>query len=200
MHELDMAHVERVLEVLKRVARAEVRIDLDEAHRSIELRIARKLRRVAVAEIREDQPQIVARRVRANGDFIAKRGPFGRLFETRAVGAETPAVVKAAQRVAVDPTGGELGAAMRTTRVDHDRSAARATIQREILTHDAQRRRLSRRKIRAVKHRLPKTAQVPAAERIAPAADFRMRVHRRPFTDRHRLDRIREGHVKRNER
>jgi hypothetical protein len=166
MDELDVTHVERVFQILKIVASPVIRIHLDETGRMIELRIARKLRRGAGTEIGEDQTEVIARRIGADRDFSAKCRAFGGLLETCAVGAEAPAVIEAANRLAVDPAGRELRAAMRTARIDQDRCAGRAAIEREIRFHDAQRRGGAGREIGAVKHRLPEAAQVAAFRRV----------------------------------
>ena len=123
VHEADMAHVERVLEILEVVAIAAVGIDLDHAVEMLELGMARELRRLAFAEEGEDQPEIFAHRVGRDRDLVAEGVLLGRLLEAAPVGRELPAVIEAAQRVALDPAGRELRAAVRATRIDQMRLA-----------------------------------------------------------------------------
>jgi hypothetical protein len=78
-------------------------------------------------------------------------------------------VIEAAQSIALDPTGGELHAAMRAARLHQKYFAGLAAIEREILAHDAQRHRAAGFQIDAVIDRLPEPPQIAARGRAGRA-------------------------------
>jgi hypothetical protein len=76
--------------------------------------------------------------------FLANGFSSGRLFDALPGAVKAPAVIHAADRVAFDPAGRELRAAMRAAEIDEMRRAALAAVKREALAHDLDRLGLSR--------------------------------------------------------
>src|SRR6185437_7064203 len=100
-------------------------------------RIGREGRLRALAEIPEDEPHRLARRIGADAHLAGEPRLFGGLLVALAGAVEFPAVIDAAYVVTFDPAEMHLRAAMRATIVDDLRGAALAAIDREILAHDA---------------------------------------------------------------
>ena len=163
MHEADMAHVERVLDVLEVVAIATVGVDLDHAVEMLELGIARELRRRAFAQEREDEAEVFAHRIGRDRDLVAEAVLLGRLLEA--------AVIEAAQRITLDPAGRKLGAAVGAAGIDQVRAARLAAIERELLAHDADGDGAALGEVDRVIDRLPELAQVPAGRRAGAGMD-----------------------------
>src|SRR5579863_7108279 len=132
MRESDMHGVALVFHIVEIVAVAAVALGFEHAL-VLEIAIARERRRLAFAEIGEDQTEIFARRVRADTDRIREPLALRRRLDAASVGAVFPAVIKAAQRIALDPAGREQRAAMRAVRRQDLRRAAFAAIEGEIL-------------------------------------------------------------------
>src|SRR5215475_3450639 len=108
-----MTHVQRVLEILKVITLPKVRIYLDEAIEIFELRITGKLRWLPVTQECENEPQILARWKTPYIDLVTESILLWRLLDAPAIPGKFPAVIKATQFIAFDPTGRELRSAMR---------------------------------------------------------------------------------------
>ena len=162
VHEADVAHVERVLEILEVVAIAAIGIDLDHAVEMLELGLQRELGRRAGAEEGEDQAEVLTQRIGGERDLVAEGVFFRRLLDAGAGAVELPAVIEAAQRIALDPAGRQARAAMRAARVDEMRRSGPAAVEREVFAHDADGDGASRLQVDRVIDRLPELAQVTA--------------------------------------
>src|SRR5581483_9243165 len=119
---------------------------------------------VALAEIGEDEAQILLDRVALDADALAERLWLPRLLGALAVRAEHPAVVAAADRLALHPADRELGTAVGTAEVHQVRCAGLATVEGEVLAHDADRLRLADVKLASEIDREPERAQVAAGQ------------------------------------
>src|SRR5439155_25003481 len=104
---LEVARIQEVLEVVEEVRRPHVGVRVGEDPFLLEGRHARERRRLALAEVREDQAERLARRVGAERDLLAKRFRLGRLLDALPVIAELPAVIEATDTLALDGTRGE---------------------------------------------------------------------------------------------
>ena len=71
----DVAHVERIVDVLKIVAASQIRIDLEQPGKPLELRIGRKLRCLAIAEKGEDQSEVLSHRPGSDRYPVAEARP-----------------------------------------------------------------------------------------------------------------------------
>src|SRR5437773_1465836 len=79
-----------------------------------------------------------------------------------------PAVIEAADGVALDPAGGKLCPAVDAARVEEVDAAFGPPIQRVVDIHDPDRLRLARGKVGRVVHRLPEAPHVLAGEGARP--------------------------------
>src|SRR5262249_41950280 len=127
VHKRDMHLVHRVLEALQPVARHELRLVLDEP---LDLRrwIGREGGRRALAEIGEDEPQMSPRRIAADPHLAGEPRFLGRLLDALPAALEFPAVIDAADVVALDPAQMHLRAAMRAAVIDDLRMPGLAAI------------------------------------------------------------------------
>ena len=130
--------VHRVLEALQPVARHELGLVLDQPFAE-RRRVGRKGRRRPLAEIGEDDAEMLARRIGPDLDLAGEPGLLGRLLDALPGAVEFPAMIDAADIVALDPAQMHLRAAMRAAIGDHLRLAGCAAIKREILAHHADR-------------------------------------------------------------
>src|SRR5581483_10544671 len=119
-------------EVLEEVALPQVRGEGADAF-LLEGGVARQLRRLAIAEIDEDQPEILLHRVGPDPDAAAEGLRLGRLLGALAGGVVLPAVVEAPDLFTLHPAGAELRAAMRAAEGDGVDLAALAPVEREVL-------------------------------------------------------------------
>src|SRR6185503_11555160 len=91
-----------------------------------EAHITGKLRRLAVAQIGEDQPDVVAGRVRLGLDLGAEIRPLGRLVGALTGAVVFPPVIETAKLFAFHASKPQWHRTMRTTRADNVGLAARA--------------------------------------------------------------------------
>src|SRR4051794_16772715 len=121
---------------------------------------------LALAHVDPDQSQVLLGGVTPNSDARAERLWLGRLLDALAVSIVGPAMIEAAQVVALHPAGTELGATVGTTEGDGEGLPAFATVEREVLVQDAQRLRAPDRKLLRSRYGMPEAPQVAAGERI----------------------------------
>ena len=165
MGERQVRDVARVVEPVEIVARPELRCAEFEHALPFEVREAAQRRRLAVAEIREDQAEILLRRIRTQNDFARESRIFAGLFQARAVGAELPTVIAAADRVALHPAGRELRRAVRARKLGDAHRAGAAAVHGQLLVQDAHRIGPFSRDVLRPRYRVPKRPQVAAGER-----------------------------------
>src|SRR6266545_4479368 len=82
----------------------------------LEVRITRQRRRLALAEIDEDETQIFTSGITPNANFFRKRFIFRELLDTLAGAVEFPAVKAATNAVVLDPPGRKLRSSVWTTK------------------------------------------------------------------------------------
>src|SRR5580704_10122754 len=137
MSEGDVHLVHAVLKTLQVIAGHMLDVpDLDQALARA-VRKMRKRRRLAGAEIAEDEAQIFAGRIGAQLHLAGIARFLGRLIDALAAAVEFPAVIDATDAVLFDPAEMQRRAAMRTMVIDDLRLAGMAAIERKILAHDA---------------------------------------------------------------
>src|SRR5262249_54966427 len=134
----------------------------------LELGVAGKLGWFAFAAIREDQPQILPRRIAADADLLAEGLRLCWLLDASAVGRVSPPVIQAPDVVAAHPASAELRASVRAAEVDDLGGATLATVEGELLVHDGDRLGPSGRQVGRDVNRLPEPAQVTAGEGARP--------------------------------
>src|SRR5215813_4020481 len=103
---------------------------------------------------------MLAHRPGADRHPVAEPRLVGRLLGAAPVALELPAVIEAAQRVALDAPSGELRAAVWTACLDQMRLAAVAAIKRVALAHNPQRDRTAARQVGGVIDRIPERPQI----------------------------------------
>src|SRR5580692_5173532 len=134
---MDLVHA--VLKALQIIAGHMLDVpDLDQAFARA-VRKMRKRRRLAGAEIAEDEAQIFARRIGAQLHLAGKARFLGRLIDALAGAIELPAMIDAADGIFLDPAEMQRRAAMRAMVVDDLCNPRMAAIERKILAHDADR-------------------------------------------------------------
>ncbi len=168
MDEMDVRFVEVVLDALEVVARHQVAVDRDVAVRLLDLGIAREGRRLAIAEIGEDEAHVLAQRIGRHLDLGGEGRALGRLLEALAGAVIEPAVIEAADAVALDPAVDERGLAMGTAVDQQMRRAALAAIEREIFAHHLYAHRASRGEIGRARDRMPEPAQIAPGQGAGP--------------------------------
>src|SRR5205823_1301990 len=94
---------------------------------------------VALAQVGEDQPEILLGGVALDLDFAGEGGVLGRLLDALARAVVLPAVVEAANAVPLDPAGAELRPPVRAAGRYQVGVAALIAIERVVLTHDPDR-------------------------------------------------------------
>ena len=165
MHKRHMESVAVIICPLEEVARPYLhRQDFQHAF-FLEMRVARKRRRFTLAEISEDEPEVVASRVTAYANFFGEGFIFGGLLQTLPRTVVKPAVIHAADAVLLDPASGQLRAPMGAAKSDDVRASTAAAIEGKILAHDANRLCLSGGKIFGAIDRLPEHAHVSSRQR-----------------------------------
>src|SRR5262249_5387419 len=97
-----------------------------------------------IAQVGENQAEILLRRVAADLHFAGEAGVLGGLLDALAGAVVLPAVVEAADAVALHPAGAELRAAMGAAERHQVRLAGLAAIEREVLAHHADGFRVAR--------------------------------------------------------
>ncbi len=144
-----------VLVALQPVARHGLGIpDVDQA-RVARRREGRERRRFAFAEVGEDQPHVLARRVTFRRHLAREVRILRGHLDALAGAVELPAVVQAAQRIAFDPAEMQRRAAMRAAIVEHLGAARFAAVERVVLAHDADRPGVALRQVFAAVDRQP---------------------------------------------
>src|SRR6516164_1475445 len=124
MRESDMDFVHAVLKTLQVVARHLLDIpDLDEARRGPAWKM-RERRRLAVAEIGENEIDIFARRIGPQGQLAGELCFLGRLLDALAAPFKFPALIDAADRLILDPAEMQRRAAVRASIGDDLRHAS----------------------------------------------------------------------------
>src|SRR3954452_98604 len=97
------------------------------------------IRAFSVAEVDEDQAEILLGGVGADPHLGWEAGVLGRHLDALAHAVVLPAVVEAAQAAALDPARAELGAAVRAAGSNHVRHPILAAVEREILAQEPDR-------------------------------------------------------------
>src|SRR5207248_1791139 len=120
------------------------------------------------AEVGEDEAHVLARRPGPGADFACESWLLGGLLDALAGAVELPAVVKAADRIALDPAEMELRTAMRAAIVEDLGAPGLAAIERVVLAHDADRLRVPGREVLAAVHCRPELPHELAARRAGP--------------------------------
>src|SRR5262249_41085276 len=129
--------------------------------------------RASIAQVGEDQAEVLLRGVALDPHLAGEAGILGGLLDTLARPVVLPAVVEAADAVALHPARAELRAPVRAGKVDQVGLWTRrywsvqplSPVEREVLAHDADRFRVARREIRRDVHRLPEPAHVATGQR-----------------------------------
>ena len=127
-----------------------------------------KRRRLARPEIREDQAQMLARRIGAQVHLACKARLFGRLIDAQPGAIELPAMIGAADRIVLDPAEMERRATMRAVVVDDLRATRVSAIERVIFAHDTDGFGVSGRQILTTIHGVPELPHENAAGRAGP--------------------------------
>src|SRR5581483_5128450 len=159
-------HVLRiVLQLVEVVARARRAGPLQQSL-ALHPRVAGEGRRLALANVDEDEAQVFLNRVAPDADAMGEGWSFKRLFDTLAGAVEYPAVVATANAVLLDEAGGKLGAPVCATEVHHVRGSALATIQGEVFVHQPNRYRPAWLELLRDIDGVPERAQVAAGQRV----------------------------------
>src|SRR5215467_695538 len=112
--------------------------DLDDSF-SRPVRERRKRRRLAFAEVREDQAEVLTRRICLYLYLVRETGFFSGLLNTLARTVELPPVVDATDGVRFDPAEMHLRSSMRTSIVDDLSAAGLPAIERIVLAYNTYR-------------------------------------------------------------
>jgi hypothetical protein len=123
------------------------------------LRKQLEVRRWAVAHIGEDRAGILGERIARDPDVGHVRVAFGRPLRALPRAVELPAVIHAADALALDPAGVQHAQPVRAAPADQIRAAALAAVEREVLAEHAERPRRARLERRRARDRLPEAAQ-----------------------------------------
>src|SRR6185312_15201996 len=124
---------EIVLDALEIIARHRVEVDDAHAVRLLELGKARKRRRLALAEIGEDEAEIFLDRIGRDADLGGEGRALGRLLHALPGAVVQPAVIEAAQAIALDRAERQRRLAVRAAVGEEMRRAALAAIEGEEL-------------------------------------------------------------------
>src|SRR5205814_972423 len=122
-------------------------------------------------QVGEDEPEVLLGRIAPDAHFGGEAGVLGGLLDALARGVVLPAVVEAAQAVALHPARRELRAAVRAAEVHEVGDAALTAIEGELLAHDRDRFGVAGREVAGEIDRLPEAAQVAAGQRAGPGVD-----------------------------
>jgi len=126
----------------------------------LQFRIAWQWRRRSRAEVGEDQAQILLRGAATNGYFLRETFVFRRLLDALAGAVVFPAVIETADAIVLDPTRGQLRAAMGTSKIDDVSPSARTTIKREAFAHDMDRHGVAGSQLLRNVDRVPEHSQI----------------------------------------
>ena len=91
----------------------------------LEIRIAGQRRRIAFAEVDEDQFEVFLSGTTANANLFGEGFFLGRLFDALSRAIELPTVKSAANTIALDPADRKLRLAVRAAKVDDVRACRR---------------------------------------------------------------------------
>src|SRR5262249_33667566 len=121
----------------------------------------RKIGWIAFTEVSKDKSLVL------DGRFVPDahlRGevpfPFGGLLHALPLAVIFPAVVTAPDMLTLDPTDGQLNAAVRTARGNDVAFAAGTAVERKIFAHDAKRLGLPGRDVLHPVHGMPELSQI----------------------------------------
>ena len=159
-----MTHIGHVLQIVEEVAWPNIGIAMSIDPGFLEVRIARKFGRRALTQIGEDQAQIFVDRVGAQSHLVAERHGLRRLLDASALAVEFPAVIEAANPIALYLAGGKQHGTVWTARLGQAGYSVLTTIQIEVLAHDADRPRTASRQFGRVEDRLPEQAQIASSD------------------------------------
>ncbi len=171
VHEAYVDVVQGIFDVAVVIADA---IEPDRVHHAMGIFKARKAierRRLACAEISEDQADGLAHGITRNANILGERLRFSGLFDTLPRAVVFPAVVKTANGVFFDPAHRQLCAAVRAAISHQVRRAALAAVQGKVFAHDPDRHGPPRENLMGTINRLPESAQERARQRPRPGGD-----------------------------
>src|SRR5258705_6757389 len=131
----------------------------------LEIWITWQRRRVALAEINEDQFEVFLRRTTANANLFGEGFLFGGLLDALPGAIVFPTVKAAANAIVLDPADRKLGLAVRTTKIDDVRFAAFAAVEGEFFAQDFDRLGPTGLQIFGATNRMPEFPHVPACQR-----------------------------------
>src|SRR5262249_19767964 len=98
----------------------------------------------AIAQVREDEAEVLLARIALDPDLLREAGVLGRLLDALAAAVVLPAVVEAADAVAFHPARRELRAPVRPAVGEQVRCAGLPAIERVVLAHHADGFRVAR--------------------------------------------------------
>jgi hypothetical protein len=129
VREADMSGIDGIFDIKEIVARTNPALYFDRVIGTLEIGISGQRRWFALSHVDKDHTEIfldvwIAR----NADFFAKRPLLRWLLHALSGLSEFPTVIKAADRVAFDPTRGKLVPTMRTSISNDVRCASLAPI------------------------------------------------------------------------
>src|SRR5437879_2409026 len=134
MREGDVYLVALVLDVVEVVA---VAVVVPRLQYPLRLELGQRLerRRLALTQVGEDQPEILARGIARDVHLGREARVLGGHLDALAGAVILPAVVEAAETVPFHPARAELRPPMRAARRDHVGRAVLAAVEREVLAH-----------------------------------------------------------------
>src|SRR6185312_916786 len=121
-----------------------------------------------LAEKGEDEAEIFLHRKGRNADLLLEARGLGRLLGAASIAVERPAMIHAADAIALDPAGRELRPAMGAAWTDQERLAGASAIERQALAHDLDRPRPASGKIAREANGLPEAAEITAGKGSRP--------------------------------
>src|SRR5579885_3308238 len=162
--------IETVLDVLEVIAVPNIGAHFKHAW-LLEIRVARQGWGIAVTEVGEDEAEVLLGGVAADAHLGREGGVLGRHLHALAGGVVLPAVVEAADAVALHPAGAELGAAVGAAEGEEVGSAALAAIEGEVFAHDADGHGAAGRQLLRHIDRMPEPAEVASHQSAGPRVD-----------------------------
>src|SRR6185503_3221322 len=145
--------------------------------RAFEAWIARQRRRLALAEIGEDQADVFFHRITRNADFVRERLSFRRLLDALSRAVIFPAMIKTTYAFALDPAHRKLRSPVRAARANEVRRGAIAAIDREIFSKDSNRQRPANRKLMGAADRLPEHSQIASGQCSRTGVNYFAKIH-----------------------
>src|SRR5262249_46797904 len=127
----------------------------------------------------ENQSEVFLHRVPRHADLWREGFRFGWLLNASARAIVFPTVIETADKVALDPPGGELRAAVGAAMADQMRRAALTAVERKLFIHDPNRQRLANRKLMGATNRLPEHPQVTPGQSSRSGVNEFVKIHRR---------------------